>query len=109
MNREFAKVIIETAFELTNAVYELDNEFEYVDEYGSFDVEKFRENEEVGSDLEVICYLDCSEGEQQDDRDIATEIIDNVEDDDELIKVIVKFEDSICGNPQKYIYLLKKI
>jgi len=106
MKTEFAKAIIEMAFESTYADYELDS-YEYVDEHGNLDVDKFKDDEGVEGDLEVICCLDCCEGEQQDDREIAESIIDNVGDDDDLICVKVNFENSTNNNKQYYKYLLK--
>ena len=106
MNLEFATVIIDKAFNMTYKQFTCYNEDALlIDEDSQLDLNKVKGYFEIESEVEVIGFLDCSEGEQQDETYFAQEILNKAMTDSSLISLQVCFE-SENEYQQYYRYLL---
>ena len=107
MTLDFATVIIEKAFELTYKELESQNsESNLVDDLSQLDIEKVKKLFDLG-DIKEIGFLDCCEGEQQDDRAFAESILEEVSNNENLISLKVFFE-SDSPNQQYYRFLIQE-
>ena len=104
MNSEFATVIIDKAFNMTYKQFTCYNEDTLlIDENSQLDLDKVKAIFEI--EVEVIDFLDCSEGGQQDERCFAQKILNKVMTDSSLISLQVCFE-SENEYQQYYKFLL---
>lgn len=111
MLHEFANVIIEKAFKMTYRQEEYYNdECHLVSQDSDLNLEKVKEILDLSdSDIEIVGYLDRTEGEQQEERYFAQNILDNVDTDMNLISLKIFFENDTPYQEFYHYLLIQKL
>lgn len=111
MNNELAKTIIDWHFQQAIETIELEQTFagSLIDANGDFnDINEISRTNEFGiENPEVLGFLDCTSGEQQDDRELAQSFLDDYDESKDAYCVIINFDNDDFGNKQYYKYLIQ--
>ncbi len=106
MTNNVAKAIIAAIFEEVVDSFEIDNEELEVVSEGVLNLDLVKE--ELGFEsLEEVTMIDNCLGEQQNDEDVAADLLTITEDDDIIELKVYLGNNSINGNKDYYIYILK--